>query len=150
MRGQRGPPLQVLNVIQKVGNIVIRLKLEETKSSGGPQKGTREGYCRQGTHLLIPVREHHTECSVNQSLSKELRPSRAVWKTKPNTQRTQEHSAAKAITGTWRETFGNASYSRICTVITYSKSKDRPGKVANPARGQLNGENENFPVPFRA
>ena len=35
-------------------------------------------------------------------------------------------------------------------VITYSKSKDQPGKVANPARGQLNRENEYFPVPFRA
>ena len=28
-----------------------------------------------------------------------------------------------------------------CMVITYSKSKDQPGKVANPARGQLNREN---------
>ena len=25
---------------------------------------------------------------------------------------------------------------------------DQPGKVANPARGQLNRENEYFPVPF--
>ena len=25
--------------------------------------------------------------------------------------------------------------------ITYSKSMDQPGKVANPARGQLNREN---------
>ena len=33
---------------------------------------------------------------------------------------------------------------------TYSKSKDRPGKVANPARGQLNKENEYFLVPVRA
>ena len=32
--------------------------------------------------------------------------------------------------------------------IDYSKSKDQPGKVANPARGQLNRENEYFPVPF--
>ena len=29
---------------------------------------------------------------------------------------------------------------------TYSKSMDQPGKVANPARGQLNRENEYFPV----
>ena len=29
---------------------------------------------------------------------------------------------------------------------TYSKSMDQPGKVANPARGQLSRENENFPV----
>ena len=29
----------------------------------------------------------------------------------------------------------------------HSKSMDQPGKVANPARGQLNRENEYFPVP---
>ena len=29
---------------------------------------------------------------------------------------------------------------------TYSKSMDQPGKVASPARGQLNRENENSPV----
>ena len=34
---------------------------------------------------------------------------------------------------------------------TYSKnSTDQPGKVANPARGQLNRENEYFPLPVRA
>ena len=33
---------------------------------------------------------------------------------------------------------------------TYSKSMDQPTKVANPARGQLNRENEYFPVPVRA
>ena len=34
---------------------------------------------------------------------------------------------------------------------TCSKSKDQPpGKVANPARGQLERENEYFPVPVRA
>ena len=33
-------------------------------------------------------------------------------------------------------------------VITYSKGNDQPGKVANPARGQLNRENYfSFPVP---
>ena len=35
-------------------------------------------------------------------------------------------------------------------VITYSKIMDQPGKVANPARGQLNRENKYFPVPVRA
>ena len=30
---------------------------------------------------------------------------------------------------------------------TYSKSMDQPGKVANPARGQLNRENEHFFCP---
>ena len=33
---------------------------------------------------------------------------------------------------------------------TYSKSTDQPGKVANPARGQLNRENEKFSVRIRA
>ena len=35
-------------------------------------------------------------------------------------------------------------------VITYSKGKNQPSKVANPARGQLNRENEFFSVPVRA
>ena len=30
---------------------------------------------------------------------------------------------------------------------TYSKSMDQPGKVANPARGQVNRENVFFPCP---
>ena len=30
---------------------------------------------------------------------------------------------------------------------TYSKSVDQPGKTANPAHGQLNRENNHFPVP---
>ena len=30
------------------------------------------------------------------------------------------------------------------------QSMDQPGKVANPARGQLNVENEYSPVPVRA
>ena len=38
----------------------------------------------------------------------------------------------------------------VCRVIIYSKRIDRPGKVAYPARGQLNRENEYFPVPVRA
>ena len=38
----------------------------------------------------------------------------------------------------------------VCVVITYSKSIDQPGKVTNPARGQLNRENEYFPVSVRA
>ena len=29
---------------------------------------------------------------------------------------------------------------RVCMLITFSKSKDQPGKVASPARGQLNRE----------
>ena len=35
-------------------------------------------------------------------------------------------------------------------MVTYSQSLDQPGKVANPARGQLNRENEYFSVPVRA
>ena len=38
----------------------------------------------------------------------------------------------------------------VCMVITCSKSMDQSGKAANPARGQLNRENEYFPVPVRA
>ena len=38
-----------------------------------------------------------------------------------------------------------------CTYgYTFSKSKHQSGKAANPARGQLNMENEYFPVPVRA
>ena len=33
---------------------------------------------------------------------------------------------------------------------TYRKSEDQPGKVAHPGRGQLNRENEYFPVRVRA
>ena len=33
---------------------------------------------------------------------------------------------------------------------TYSKNKDQLEKVDNLARGQLNKENEYFPVPVRA
>ena len=34
--------------------------------------------------------------------------------------------------------------------ITYNKGKDQPGKVAKLARGQLNRENDFFPVPVPA
>ena len=33
---------------------------------------------------------------------------------------------------------------------TYYLSKDQPGKIDNPGRGQLNSENEYFPVHVRA
>ena len=36
-------------------------------------------------------------------------------------------------------------YGHMC-----SKSMDQPGKVASPARGQLNRKNEYFPVRVRA
>ena len=35
-------------------------------------------------------------------------------------------------------------------IVTYGKSMDQPGKVANPARGQLNRENGYFPVCSRS
>ena len=35
----------------------------------------------------------------------------------------------------------------VCMVITYSKGKDQPGTVTNPARGQLNREKCFFPCP---
>ena len=40
---------------------------------------------------------------------------------------------------------GGGGESNVCGHI-YSKSMDQPGKVVNPALGQLNRENENFPV----
>ena len=46
--------------------------------------------------------------------------------------------------------FYQALYNLILYGHTSSKSMDQPGKVANPARGQLNRENENFPVRVRA
>ena len=46
-------------------------------------------------------------------------------------------------------------HTHFCYVVdmyghTYSKSMDQPGKVANPARVQLNRKNEDFPVRVRA
>ena len=41
-------------------------------------------------------------------------------------------------------------YMYVCMVMTYSKRMDQPGKVTNPVRGQLNRENEYFPVRVRA
>ena len=42
-------------------------------------------------------------------------------------------------------------FRNVCMVFTYySKGKDQPGKVANPARGQLNRKNVFSPVPVRA
>ena len=39
----------------------------------------------------------------------------------------------------------------VCMIITYiRRSVDQPGKVANPARRQLNTENRHFPFPLRA
>ena len=38
-------------------------------------------------------------------------------------------------------------YNYVCMYgHTYSKSTDQPGKVASPARGQLNRKNEYFPL----
>ena len=39
--------------------------------------------------------------------------------------------------------------SLLCT-CGHHMGEDQPGKVANPARGQLNRGNEYFPVPVRA
>ena len=52
---------------------------------------------------------------------------------------------------TWRLTYFRADTTTVWsshTTYIYRKGKDQPGKVANnPARGQLNGENEYFTVP---
>ena len=38
----------------------------------------------------------------------------------------------------------------VCLCVCVLKSMDQPGKVANPARSQLNRETFIFPVPVRA
>ena len=40
------------------------------------------------------------------------------------------------------------SYLYVCMAITYGKINDQSGKVANPARGHLNWENEFSLFPF--
>ena len=58
---------------------------------------------------------------------------------------------AAPVTGTTLRTTGpNPADSRHFMAITYSKSMDQPGTAANPARGQLNRENEFSPVPVFA
>ena len=55
------------------------------------------------------------------------------------------------FTRTGQEFFKVASGWRLLMYgHTYSKSIDQPGKVVNPARGQLNMENEYFSVSVRA
>ena len=51
----------------------------------------------------------------------------------------------------WTSSAHASSSATVCTYdYTYSKSMDQPGKVANPARGQLNRENKHFPDRVRA
>ena len=38
----------------------------------------------------------------------------------------------------------------VRSALSVQQNMDQPGKVANSARGQLNRENEYFPVPARA
>ena len=45
---------------------------------------------------------------------------------------------------------GLLPYVRSHIYQEYSKNMDQPGKVASPARGQLNRKNEYFPVRVRA
>ena len=45
----------------------------------------------------------------------------------------------------------SSKYSQVHRMVTTcSRRMDQPGKVVNPTRGQLNRENEDFPVPVRA
>ena len=39
---------------------------------------------------------------------------------------------------------------KICMVVTYSKSKDQPCKIDNPARGELDRDKLYFPARVRA
>ena len=52
---------------------------------------------------------------------------------------------------TWVRSPQSDANPRLCMYgHTYSKSMDQPGKVASPARGQLNRKYEYFPVRVRA
>ena len=64
-------------------------------------------------------------------------------KTKP------EYKAKLRFPPLWRELY-TMLLKYLCMVITFGKGKDQPGKVANPARGQLNRKNDFLPVPVRA
>ena len=46
--------------------------------------------------------------------------------------------------------FASLSHTHYWYEVGMLKVPDQPGKVANPARGQLNRENEYSPVPVRA
>ena len=46
--------------------------------------------------------------------------------------------------------YNSSSYITYSIATHIAKSMDQPGKVANPARGQLNRENKYFPIRVRA
>ena len=59
------------------------------------------------------------------------------------------------LAGSLSEIIASSILLCICLYVclyghTYSKSKDQLGKVANPARGQLNRKNEYFPLLVRS
>ena len=60
----------------------------------------------------------------------------------------RDHNLWHAKTGEYCPEEG--SINGVVYSYTNSKSIDQPGKVANPARGQLNRKNEYFPVRVRA
>ena len=61
-----------------------------------------------------------------------------------------QFSFSLIVDGLLRLNKGAWACMHVCMVITYSKSTYQPDKVANPARGHLNRENEYFSVPVRA
>ena len=83
----------------------------------------------------IDVQEHSIQRSCYSNREENLSP----WDLEPSTNFYQppESNPVKP-------------YPYLCIVITYIKSIDQPGKVANPARSQLNRENQYISVRVRA
>ena len=74
------------------------------------------------------------------------------WRSLP---RVRRHRAGKPQGSSKRVLLWQVTMDQfICASLShphcYSKNMDQPGKVANPTRGQLNKENEYFPVRVRA
>ena len=53
-------------------------------------------------------------------------------------------------TNGWSTSIGAAMENACVYGQHFQQTGDQPGMVANPVRGQLNGENGIFPVPVRA
>ena len=86
----------------------------------------------QSLHVLRPTPVHHTaESCMSRGMIRILGLVTEI---------TKNNSPSQVVV--LREHIGSQNVSNgYCMVITYRKGKDQPGKVANPARGELNREN---------
>ena len=73
--------------------------------------------------------------------------------TKPKTTRLQKGLLQKKVSCGMVLVVSTMLHEKCCNTVLQigaPQSMDQPGKVANPARGQLNMEIDFFPVPVRA